>query len=224
MFAVLVLLASIARATLTPSTIAPDTKVPSTSCAVQMDATTTENALSEDAKHKDTTNAEPPLLPAARATKPIIQPTTKNGLNEIMQATFNEIMQATFENEAITTTNANKGATGGDAIHFPIVLQLQSILVLLHICFTANDPDNVIQENSETGCATTRRMIVNPRTGLDHKYHLGPRQAAHKATCTRTQRYMYGLGICDYPRCNRKHEKTAKAMEIIRQAAITAAQ
>ena len=183
-----------------------------------MDATTTENALSEDAKHKDTTNAEPPLLPAARATKPIIQPTTKNGLNEIMQATFNEIMQATFENEAITTTNANKGATGGDAIHFPIVLQLQSILVLLHICFTANDPDNVIQENSETGCATTRSMIVNPRTGLDHKYHLGPRQAANN------MRYMYGLGICDYPRCNRKHEKTAKAMEIIRQAAITAAQ
>ena len=182
MFALL-LLASIARATLTPSTIAPDTKVPSTSCAVQVDATTTENALSEDAKQKDTTNAEPPSLssPAARATKPIIQPTTKNGLNEIMQATFNEIMQATFENEAITTTNANKGGTGCDAIHSTIALQLQSILVLLHICFTANDPDNVIQENSETGCATTRRMIVNPRTGLDHKYHLGARQAAHMA-------------------------------------------
>ena len=195
-----------------------------------MDATTKASAFNREKVKRNNiqTLAKPTLLPTAHATKPIIQPTTKNGLNEIMQATFNEIMQATFENEAITTTNANKGATGGDAIHFPIVLQLQSILVLLLICFTANDPDNVIQENSETGCATTRRMIVNPRTGLDHKYDLGPRQEVHKATCsTRTthndMRYMYGLGICDYPRCNRKHEKTAKAMEIIRQAAITAA-
>ena len=190
-----------------------------------MDATTKASAFNREKVKRNNiqTLAKPTSLPTSHATKPIIQPTTKNSLNEIMQATFNEIMQATFENEAITTTNANKGGTGRDAI----ALQLQNILVLLHICFTANDPDNVIQENSETGCATTRRMIVNPRTGLDHKHHLGARQAAHKATCTRTHkdmRYMYGLDFCTYTGCSRKHEKTAKAMEIIRQAAITAAQ
>ena len=37
--------------------------------------------------------------------------------------------------------------------------------------------------------------------------------------------YKFCLGLCDYgTRCSRKHEKTTKAMEIIRQAAITAAQ
>ena len=37
--------------------------------------------------------------------------------------------------------------------------------------------------------------------------------------------YKYCLDICSHgARCYRKHEKTAKAMEIIRQAAITAAQ